>query len=378
MTAARPTPATGRKIIHLDMDCFYAAVEMREQPHLRGHPIGVGGSRGNERRGVLTTCNYEARAFGVRSAMPVFQALERCPHLILVPTHFDLYRRESARIREIFLEYTPLVEPLSLDEAYLDVTQLGRPATEVSTEIRQCVFETTGLTISAGIAQNKMLAKIASDLRKPNGQSVIKPGAVAAFMQALPVGRIPGVGRVTVERFARLGIETCGQLQQLPRAELDRLFGKFGLELYERCRGLDDRAVVPDRRRKSLSNERTFDRSLDNLDACDARMQALFAELLEDLDAQGKKEGGARAIHKLFVKVKFADFTHTTIECLAPEPDLAEYRRLLAEGWRRGRGRAVRLLGAGVRFTLDADAAEPAECDQLEMSFEAAADAHAL
>ena len=240
MTTSSATAAAVRKIIHLDMDCFYAAVEMREQPHLRGHPIGVGGSRGNERRGVLTTCNYEARAFGVRSAMPVFQALERCPHLILVPTQFDLYRRESARIREIFLEYTPLVEPLSLDEAYLDVTHAGRPATEISTEIRRKVFERTELTISAGIAPNKMLAKIASDLRKPNGQSVIKPAAVARFMQDLPVGRIPGVGRVTAERFGRLGIETCGQLQQRQRAELDRLFGKFGLELFERCRGLHD------------------------------------------------------------------------------------------------------------------------------------------
>ncbi len=377
MMSGATTAAATRKIIHLDMDCFYAAVEMREQPHLRGRPIGVGGSRNNERRGVLTTCNYEARAFGVRSAMPVFQALEKCSHLILVPARFDLYRAESARIREIFLAYTPLVEPLSLDEAYLDVTHLGRPASEVSTEIRQKVFEATGLTVSAGVAENKMLAKIASDLRKPNGQSVIKPAAVAAFMRDLPVGRIPGVGSVTAARFARLNIETCGQLQGLQRTELDRLFGKFGTELYERCRGLDDRPVVADRLRKSLSNERTFDHPLDSLDACENRLQALFAELIEDLEIQAKKDGEARGIHKLFVKVKFTDFTHTTIECLEREPDLSDYRRLLAEGWQRGRGRAVRLLGAGVRFALVPAALDLPGCAQLEMSFEHAAQAQA-
>ncbi len=365
------TPSA-RKIIHLDMDCFYAAVEMREQPHLRGQPIGVGGSRGNERRGVLTTCNYEARAFGVRSAMPVFQALERCPHLILVPARFDLYRRESARIREIFLAYTSLVEPLSLDEAYLDVSGAGRPASVVATEIRQRVRDTTGLTVSAGVAENKMLAKIASDLRKPDGQSVIKPAAVAGFMRDLPVSRIPGVGQVTTERFARLGIQTCGQLQGLRREELDRQFGKFGLELFDRCRGVDERPVTPDRLRKSLSNERTFDHSLDTLDACEERLRMLFEELVEDLAAQALKEGKRRAVGKLFVKVKFADFTHTTVECVAAEPELTIYRQLLSEGWSRGRGRAVRLIGAGVRFgQLPGPGGLPGAQGQMELELAA-------
>lgn len=363
-------PENPRRIIHLDMDCFYAAVEMREQPHLRGHPLGVGGSRGNERRGVLTTCNYEARAFGVRSAMPVFQALERCPHLVLVPTNFDLYRTESARIREIFLEYTPLVEPLSLDEAYLDVTALGRPATQIAAEIRERVRAATHLTVSAGVAQNKMLAKIASDLRKPDALSVIKPAAVAAFMHDLSIGRIPGVGQVTAERLTRLNVQTCGDLQRLRREELDKLFGKFGLELYERCRGIDDRPVTPDRLRKSLSNERTFSHNLETLDACESRLQVLFAELLEDLAVQAAKDDDARGIHKLFVKVKFTDFTHTTVECLGQSPELECFRRLLAEGWQRGRGRHVRLLGAGVRFAASAVDEEPAGHGQLELGFE--------
>ena len=215
-----------RKIIHVDMDCFYAAVEEREQPELRGRPLGVGGLGG---RGVLTTCNYEARKYGVRSAMPTFMALTRCPQLVMVRPRFDLYRAESARVRAIFHEYTPAVEPLSLDEAYLDVSHHDRPATEVAAEIRARIFEATRLTASAGIAPNKMLAKIASDLRKPNGQFTIKPAAVAAFMVDLPARKIHGIGEVTARRLeGELGVETCGQLQAFSRADLQEKFGKFG------------------------------------------------------------------------------------------------------------------------------------------------------
>jgi DNA polymerase-4 len=335
-----------RKIIHVDMDCFYAAVEERERPELRGVPLGVGGSR--EGRGVLTTCNYEARKYGVRSAMPTFMAMEKCPHLVVVPTRFHLYRAESARIRAIFLEYTPLVEPLSLDEAYLDVTHLPRPATEVAREIRARIFEAAGLTASAGIAPNKMLAKIASDLKKPNGQCTIKPAAVAGFMDTLPARKIHGIGEVTADKLARLGVETCGQLQAFSREQLRGHFGKFGGELYERCRGIDERPVEPDRERKSLSNENTFAANLSSLDECQERLDDLHAELLRDLEKQAHQ----RRVTKLFVKLRFADFTHTTVERIGGEPALGAYRALLAEGWQRREGtrRVVRLLGVGVRF----------------------------
>ena len=351
-------PGQPRKIIHVDMDCFYAAVEEREQPELRGRPLGVGGLGG---RGVLTTCNYEARKYGVRSAMPTFQALSRCPQLVMVRPRFDLYRAESVRVRAIFHEYTPAVEPLSLDEAYLDVSHHERPATEVAAEIRARVFEVTRLTASAGIAPNKMLAKIASDLRKPDGQYTIKPAAVAAFMVDLPARKIHGIGEVTAKRLeTELGVETCGQLQAFERADLERRFGKFGRELYDRCRGVDHRAVEPNRERKSLSNENTFPANLPTFEQCVERLDELHADLLRDLEKQPVR----RTVNKLFVKLRFADFSHTSVERGGVEPALDVYRALLEEGWRRRAPaeRVVRLLGVGVRFVSSAapNAAAPA------------------
>ena len=342
------------------MDCFYAAVEERERPELRGRPLGVGGSTG---RGVLTTCNYEARKYGLHSAMPVFMALERCPHLVLVPTRFDLYRAESARVRAIFLEYTPLVEPLSLDEAYLDVTHLPRPATLVAREIRERIHAATGLTASAGVAPNKMLAKIASDLNKPDGQYTIKPAAVAAFMEPLPARKIAGIGEVTAKRLVdELGVETCGQLQTYTREQLRARLGKFGAELFDRCRGIDSRPVEPNRIRKSLSNENTFSTNLTTLAECQERLQDLHADLLQDLAKQGQE----RVVTKVFVKLRFADFTHTTVERGGDAPELSAYHALLTEGWQRREGskQVVRLLGVGVRFqeTTAVTAAKP---DQL-------------
>ena len=356
-----------RRIIHVDMDCFYAAVEERERPELRGHPVGVGGAGG---RGVLTTCNYAAREYGIHSAMPSFQARERCPHLILVPPRFDLYRAESARVRAVFHEYTPLVEPLSLDEAYLDVSHQPRPATEVAREIRARIFETTGLTASAGIAPNKMLAKIASDLRKPNGQHTIKPAMVAAFMETLPAKKIHGIGAVTARKLAELlKVETCGDLQAFTRDELRGHFGKFGAELYDRCRGQDDRPVVANRERKSLSNENTFNTNLTTLADCRERLAELHADLL--LDLQNKVPD--RQVTKLFVKLKFADFTHTTVERGGEEPARELYDLLLAEGWQRReeKKRVVRLLGVGVRFRTAEEletAARHDAADQLVMT----------
>ena len=352
-------PATEpmRKIIHVDMDCFYAACEEREQPELRGRPLGVGGAGG---RGVLTTCNYEARKYGVRSAMPTFMALARCPHLVLVRPRFDLYRAESAKVRGVFHEYTPLVEPLSLDEAYLDVSHHDRPATEVAAEIRARIFEVTKLTASAGIAPNKMLAKIASDLRKPNGQYTIKPAAVAGFMLDLPARKIHGIGEVTAKRLeTELGVETCGQLQAFERADLQARFGKFGVDLYDRCRGVDNRPVEPNRERKSLSNENTFHANLTTLEQCVERLDELHADLLRDLEKQPER----RPICQLFVKLKFSDFSHTSVQRGGVDPALEVYRALLEEGWRRRAPaeRVVRLLGVGVRFLPSAETADPAK-----------------
>ncbi len=351
------------------MDCFYAAVEERERPDLRGRPLGVGGSRG---RGVLTTCNYEARKYGIRSAMPTFIALARCPQLVVVPTRFDLYRTESAKVRAIFHEYTPLVEPLSLDEAYLDVTHLPFPATEIARQIRTRIFADTGLTASAGIAPNKMLAKIASDFHKPNGQHTVKPSGVAAFMTDLPAYKIHGIGEVTAKRLLdEIAVETCGQLQAFSRDDLRRRFGKFGADLYDRCRGVDHRPVEPNRIRKSLSNENTFSENLTTLEQCQERLGELHADLLTDLEKQGQE----RPVAKLFVKLRFADFSHTTVERGGTEPVLSAYHALLAEGWqRRDDGqRVVRLLGVGVRFLLtpdDADAASRHDAETAQLALD--------
>jgi DNA polymerase-4 len=340
-----------RKIIHLDMDCFYAAVEMRERPELAGQPVAVGGG---SRRGVVTTCNYEARKFGIHSAMPGFQAREKCPQLIFLPVRFDLYRAESARIREILLSYTPLLEPLSLDEAYLDVTGLNRYAWDIAKEIRKRIFDETRLTASAGIAPNKMLAKIASDWRKPNGQFAITPEQVDAFIRDLPVRKIWGVGPKSAAKFEAQGIRTCGDLQKIELPEMMRRHGKWGRELYELCRGHDERAVEPNRIRKSLSNECTYHDNLTTLEQCRAELDKLVDELEADLRAKASD----RPIRKAFVKIRFADFTRTTKECVSANPTRETYHALLAEAYKRS-PQPIRLLGSGVRFAEESNDVAP-------------------
>jgi DNA polymerase-4 len=344
----KPKPAPMRKIIHLDMDCFYAAVEMRERPELAGQPIAVGG---DSRRGVVTTCNYEARKYGVHSAMPGFQAREKCPQLVFLPVRFDLYRAESARIRQILLIYTPLMEPLSLDEAYLDVTGLDRYAWDIAKEIRRRIFDETRLTASAGIAPNKMLAKIASDWRKPNGQFAITPEQIDLFIRDLPVRKIWGVGPKSAAKFEQQGIRTCGDLQKIALPELVRRHGKWGHELHQLCRGQDARPVEPNRARKSLSNECTYLDNLTSLEQCRRELDKLVDELELDLRAKAPE----RPIHKAFVKVKFSDFTRTTKECVSPRPTRETYHALLAEAYQRSR-QPIRLLGSGVRFAEEDDA----------------------
>jgi DNA polymerase-4 len=350
--AAKP-----RAIIHLDMDCFYAAIEVRDRPELRGKPVGVGGAR--DRRGVLTTCNYEARKFGVHSAMPTFMALQRCPRLIIVPTRFDVYRRESAAIRAILHRFSSLVEPLSLDEAYLDVTaHPGAPAA-VAQVIRSLIYQKTKLTASAGIGPNKLIAKIASDLNKPNGQCEVTPERVLEFMCDLPVRKLWGIGAVTEQKLNSLGVQTCADLQRFTRAQLCEHFGKFGLELYDQCRGIDDRPVEPHRERKSLSNEETFSRDLETLEQCEEELPALFEELAAEL-AQKEIE---RPITKIFVKMKFDDFTRTTVERAGLPLALDNFMTLLHEGFART-GKPVRLLGVGVRFA-ESQATEAAQLSLL-------------
>jgi len=342
--------AKPRAIIHLDMDCFYAAIEVRDRPSLRGKPVGVGGAR--DRRGVLTTCNYEARKFGVRSAMPTFMALQRCPDLIVLPTRFDVYRREAAVIRGILHRFTSLIEPLSLDEAYLDVTEHPGAPGPLAQVIRGTIFRKTKLTSSAGIGPNKLIAKIASEINKPNGQFEVTPEQVPEFMEKLPVRKIWGIGEKSERKLEELSVKTCGELQRFSRPELVDLFGKFGLDLYDLCRGIDRRPVEPDRPRKSLSTEETFAVDLTTLEQCEEKLEELFQDLMADL---AQKES-TREITKIFVKLKFNDFTRTTAERAGLAPTLADFHSLLAEAFART-GKPVRLVGLGVRFseTMPAD-----------------------
>ncbi|HPQ95725.1 MAG: DNA polymerase IV [Thiothrix sp.] len=337
-----------RKIIHIDMDCFYAAIEMRANPQLRGKPVAVGGSPNG--RGVVATCSYEAREYGVHSAMPMGLALRQCPQLIVLPTRHALYRAVSHEIQAIFTEYTHLIEPLSLDEAYLDVSDpdLHRgSATLIAAEIRQRIFSSQQLTASAGVAPNKFLAKVASDWHKPDGLFVIRPRDIPDFMPTLPVKRIPGVGRVTQAHLERMGIHTCGQLQALPLPVLEREFGRFGQRLYDFARGLDQRPVSTSDIRKSLSVEDTFDTDLPTLASCLERLPGLFTALEARLERVRQHQ--QQHPKSLFVKLRFHDFVTTTVQTPSLQVQQALYQPLLTQAWERGR-RPVRLLGIGVQF----------------------------
>ncbi len=343
----QPTPL--RRIIHCDCDCFYAAIEMRDDPTLRSVPLAVGGRP--EQRGVVATCNYEARRFGIHSAMAMAQALKRCPGLVIVPPAMEKYRVASRQILAIYREYADVVEPLSLDEAYLDVTHAAQQrgsATAIAAEIRQRVAETVGITVSAGIAPNKFLAKIASDWRKPNGLFAIRPAAVDAFVAALPVEKLHGVGRVTAEKLNTLGVATCADLREWSLMQLQQQFGKFGERLFQLCRGIDERPVCATRTAKSISVEETFAVDIPNLEACLQQLPIL----VEKLQGRVRRANAEQATGKLFLKIRFADFQQTTIECLALETAPALFEKLLCTGYQRGL-KPVRLLGVGVRLRED-------------------------
>ncbi len=333
-----------RKIIHVDMDAFFASVEMRDNPALRNVPMAVGGS--SDRRGVLSTANYLARKYGVRSAMPTATAMKLCPQLVLVKGNYQKYSEASEQVHEIFHQYTDFVEGLSLDEAYLDVTNCDlfqNSATWIAEDIRKKIFEKTGLTASAGIAPNKLIAKMASDYKKPNGQFTIAPWMVNEFMRTVPVERIHGIGKVTAKYLHDLGIKTCLDMQKYTRSDLVHLLGKFGDALYDYCRGKDDREVVTDYERKSLSNESTFDRDLTDFEEMRACLVTMVAELQESL--KGHED---RVVKNLHVKIKYHDFRQTTIERQLPLEE-ENFLLLLEERWSQD-PRPVRLLGVGVKF----------------------------
>lgn len=352
-----------RKIIHVDMDCFYAAVEMRDRPELRGRPIAVGGPPGT--RGVVATANYEARKFGVRSAMPSTTAARLCPEIVFIHPDFSKYKRESKKVREILNRFSAHIEPLSLDEAYLDVTgskDFDGSATRIAAEIRRLIKEEIGLTASAGVAPNKFLAKVASDINKPDGMKVIRPSEVESFVYQLPIEKIWGVGKVTAQKMHQMGIKTCGDLQKFSVSELTEIFGSWGVKLYDFARGKDDRPVREDRERKSLSVEETYERDLETLQACLDKLP----ELYEDWHQRMTRADLSERIRGIFVKLKFHDFKSTTHETVFEGyPKVADFQALLEDAYQR-RGEPVRLLGLGVR--LESTAKSSSSTPQLKFT----------
>jgi len=350
------TDVPARKIIHVDMDAFYASVEQRDQPELKGKPVAVGGGH----RGVVAAASYEARKFGVRSAMPSVTAKRRCPDLIFVKPRFDVYKAVSNQVREIFADYTDLIEPLSLDEAYLDVTQDRRglgSARAIAEEIRARIRAETGLTASAGVSYCKFIAKLASDQNKPDGLCVIPPHKGAAFVATLPVKRFHGVGPVTAAKMEKLGISTGADLASWPIEQLEAHFGSSGRWYWRIARGIDEREVKPDRPYKSVSAERTFD--VDYSEAEDLRRElsrvAGFAwQRIERSEVKGRT---------VTLKVKFGDFSQITRSKSFPQP-VPDFAAFEAAGQALLEAllpvpKGIRLLGLGLHSMVEPDTSEP-------------------
>ncbi|WP_192890084.1 DNA polymerase IV [Vibrio bathopelagicus] len=335
-----------RKIIHVDMDCFYAAVEMRDNPAYRNRPLAVGGHE--KQRGVLSTCNYEARKFGIRSAMPTGKALQLCPNLLVVPGRMQVYVEISKKIREIFSRYTSLIEPLSLDEAFLDVTEsklCHGSATLIAESIRRDIWNELNLTASAGVAPIKFLAKVASDMNKPNGQFVIPPQDVQAVIDDLPLEKIPGVGKVSIEKLHQAGFFTCKDIKASDYRDLLLRFGRQGASLWKRSHGIDEREVIIERERKSVGVERTFTQNISTYTEC---WQVIEDKLFPELETRLEKASPSKAIIKQGIKLKFADFQQTTIEHIHASLDREHFKELLSEILKRQQGREIRLLGLSV------------------------------
>lgn len=346
-----------RKIIHVDMDAFYASVEQRDDPALRGKPVVVAWLG---KRSVVCAASYEARRFGVRSAIPAITAQRLCPEAIFVPPDFSRYRVVSRAAREIFQRHTDLIEPLSLDEAYLDVTENKTQlptATRVAQAIREQIRQELQLTASAGVAPNKFLAKIASDWRKPDGLFVIQPGEVETFLEPLEVGRLPGVGKVTQQRLEALHVKTVGELRVRDAIELERAFGQFGRRLYKLARGIDDAPVVPNRPVKSISAEDTFEQ-----DVLLAETENAIRRLAQKTWTTSRKE--SKVAHTVVLKLKTAEFNILTRSqtCAAPPAsceELASIALSLRDKVRLGEKQRFRLVGVGLsnfRGPLEEDA----------------------
>jgi DNA polymerase IV len=362
-------------ILHCDMDAFYASVEERDRPELVGHPVIVGGSP--EKRGVVAAANYVARKYGVHSAMPSATAHRLCPHGIYLHPRISYYAEVSRHIREIFERFTPLVEPLSLDEAFLDVTgseHLFGSTAEVGRKIKQAVREETRLVVSVGVAPNKFLAKIASDLQKPNGFVVVEPDHVQEFLDPLPVERLWGVGKQGSKVFKRLGIRTIGQLRQWPIETLIGNFGSNGERLWQLAHGIDDRQVVPEREAKSISHETTFEQDIDDMDV----LRAWLVDLTEQVGWRLRRHGlRGRTVH---LKVRFADFSTITRSQTLPETTDITHElwqaadEVLCQRLPAGH-LSVRLLGMGVGGLDDTRIVQGLLFDQEQRKKQAGLDA---
>tara|TARA_R110000751_G_scaffold116604_2_gene216507 strand:+ start:278574 stop:279611 length:1038 start_codon:yes stop_codon:yes gene_type:complete len=340
------------------MDCYYAAVEMRDNPEYRNVPLAIGGS--SDRRGVISTCNYQARAFGVRSAMATAHALKLCPNLVLAPGRMALYSEISQQIRDIFSRYTHKIEPLSLDEAYLDVSDcklFSGSATLIAEDIRKSIFEETQLTASAGVAPCKFVAKIASDENKPNGICVITPDKLDQFVIGLPLGKIPGVGKVTLSKLNNIGLYTCADVRQFPFEDLIKRFGKFGAIIWDRSHGLDDRNLSLSRQRKSVGVERTLAEDIHTEADCIKMLNNLFPLLEKRLNKT------KTPIQSQGIKLKFSDFQQTTVEHKCQQLNQDYFLELLTEGLSRQANRGIRLVGLHVGL------ADSNESQQLVFSF---------
>ena len=348
-----PTPDC-RRIIHLDMDAFYASVEILDNPALRGLPVVVGG---DSNRGVVCAASYEARKFGVHSALPILTARKLCPQGVFLPVRMARYQEISGRIMEIFLRFTPLVEPLSLDEAFLDVTasqSLMGTAEDIAKQIRKLVRETIGLTVSAGVGTSKLVAKIASDLNKPDGLTIVPPGQEETFLAPLPIGRLWGVGRTTREALALIGVKTIGDLSRMPSAILIAKFGKAGLLMHESARGIDHRPVESRQETKSIGHEETFAEDLRDKKRLEQELLALCCKV-------GKRVRDKGLVGRtVTIKVKYRDFVQVTRSLTLPEPvadDTSLYqtgRMLLAKT--EITLRPIRLLGISLANLSPAEA----------------------
>ncbi len=340
-----------RKVIHIDMDAFFASIEQRDNPALRGKPVLVGGKPNS--RGVVAAASYEARAYGVFSAMPCSRAARLCPNAIFTPPRFEVYREVSQQVQAIFLRYTDRIEPLSLDEAYLDVSEqcVRKTATSLAKEIRQVIAAETQLTASAGISYNKFLAKMASDIRKPNGQFVVLPEQGEAFVAQLPIGKFYGVGKATETKMVALGIHTGADLRRWSLEALQKQFGKWAQFLYDIARGIDERPVDNNGERKSIGAETTFSENLHNEQAILKTLQDLAQQVANSLQ---KKQLVAET---LAIKVRYPDFTTVTRQCRAVPPvhsfdDIKPYLPHLLQRT-EAVDKSVRLLGLSVSNLID-------------------------